>query len=238
MYRYQPWGRFWKGVLRTFMPRCKCFGFQPEDIPVIYVSRHQKYDGMIGAMAQVDFYSRPWVLDVLTDSRTCTRHMRSYTLTQRMGLPKWLAWPVGWAFGHAIGKTMRSIGAIPVGRGKREILRTFDLSVEALDRGESVIIFPDVDVTDDSPYSGDLYDGFILLARRAWKKTGKSYPFVPMYTSSRRKTILAGFPIYMDMERPMDKERERIVGLLQDSLNHMARTCGDLPPVQEQKCPE
>ncbi|MGI6315067.1 MAG: hypothetical protein ACOX17_00045 [Christensenellales bacterium] len=238
MVRYQLWGRFWRAFLRFFMPRYKCIGFQPPDVPVIYVSRHFKR-GTVGAMVQIDLYPRPWVLDVLIESRTCTRHMRNYTLTKRIGMPKWLAWPIGWILGQVIGKTLRSVGAIPVHRGKREIIHTFNQSVEVLDSGASVIIFPDVDVLDDSPYTGELYEGFVLLARRAWKKTKKNFPFVPIYTSSRSRTILAGEPIYMDMERPVEEEQQRIVALLQEELNHMALACGDLLPGREKtECPE
>ena len=43
---------------------------------------------------------------------------------------------------------MRSMGAIPVHRGTARIGATFKESVAALQAGDSVLVFPDVDYTD------------------------------------------------------------------------------------------
>ena len=75
---------------------------------------------------------------------------------------------------------MRSMGAIPVHRGTARIGTTFKESVAALQAGDSILIFPDVDYTDGSEGIGEIYDGFLLLERFWRKASARPLRFVPL----------------------------------------------------------
>ena len=61
-----------------------------------------------------------------------------------------------------ISNLLQSGRGIPVYRGSRKVVQTFKLSVAALRKGHSIAIFPDIDYSDSSSATKDLYDGFCI----------------------------------------------------------------------------
>lgn len=225
-----------RGLARLFLPRCRMQGFPPEDAyPVVFVSRHQNYDGMVSVMAHIQKPVHVWSLDLLTQVKSCQNHYYTYTFTQRYHMPRLLARVCSWVGGWAMAHMASSMQAIPVHRGKRTILETFRQSAQCLHRGESILIFPDVEYTDEGPQAGAMYPGFLHLERMCRKEYGEAVRFVPLYTSRRTHTISAGEAITFDSERPFAQEKERVIAALQDAMNAMAVRCGDLQaePAQE-----
>ncbi len=226
---YGPLFRFCRAVTRCFIPRCRMLGFPPEGgYPVVFVSRHQNYDGMVAVMAHLTEPVHVWVLDTLTQVKSCQRHFASYTFTQRYHMPRLLTGICAKAAGWGVGRLLTSMASIPVHRGKREIIDTFRQTADLLHAGESVLIFPDVEYTDESPEAGAMYPGFVNLARILMKRYGQAVRFVPLYTSRRTHTISAGPPVQFNPSVPFAFERDRIVSALQASMNHMAASCGDI----------
>ena len=84
-------------------------------------------------------------------------------------------------------KLMQAVKSIPVFRHKpRELMTTFRKSVEALQQGANLLIFPeDPDTDPNSPgyKSGrppTLFRGFPMLAQIYYNRTGKRCRFLPM----------------------------------------------------------
>ncbi|MBO5364092.1 MAG: hypothetical protein J6A56_01330 [Clostridia bacterium] len=97
---------------------------------------------------------------------------------------------------------------VPVYRDNR-ILSTFKESIRQLERGRSIVIFPEY----DKAYNHIIYDfqeRFIDLAKIYYKKTGKEIKFVPLYITPRLKKMVLGEPVSFDSQAEIEGERKRI----------------------------
>ena len=101
------------------------------------------------------------------------------------------------------------------------LLTTFRETIEHLQDGRSIVIFPEHYVRHNNIIH-DFQDKFIDLARVYYKRTGKALDFVPMYLSPRLKTITYGKPIRFSPETPIAQERARVCGGLMDAITEMA----------------
>lgn len=109
---------------------------------------------------------------------------------------------------------------IGVYRGGK-IMHTFRESQNALEEGSNVIIFPEHDV----PHNHIVHEfqgGFVDVARRYHKVTGKQLQFVPMYIAPKLKTMYLGKPITFDSSVDIQEERERICEYLMAAITDLA----------------
>ncbi len=114
---------------------------------------------------------------------------------------------------------------IPVYRDSR-ILTTFRTTLERLQEGAHVVIFPEC----DQKYNHILYDfqdKFIDIAKIYYKKTGVELSFVPMYIAPDLKKLCLGKPIRFCAANPIKEERKRIREYLMAEITAIA--CA-LPP--------
>ena len=98
---------------------------------------------------------------------------------------------------------------------------TYRQSVEALQNGRSMIIFPEY----NRRFNNILYafqDKFVDLARFYHRKTGKELDFVPMYVAPRLKTVFFGEPVRFRADAPIEDERERICREMAGRITAMA----------------
>lgn len=94
-------------------------------------------------------------------------------------------------------------------------------SLDFLDRGENLVIFPEHNV----PYNHIVYDfqdRFIDLARMVYRRTGKALCFVPLYVAPALKLAQFGEPLRFDPAAPLDAERARLKQGLMDGITALA----------------
>ena len=100
---------------------------------------------------------------------------------------------------------------------------TLRLSMEALDRGENLVIFPEHNVLyNDIVY--DFQDRFIDLARLYYRRTGKTLRFVPLYIAPALKEAHFGDPLCYDPSAPFAEERARLKQGLMDAITATAES--------------
>ena len=105
------------------------------------------------------------------------------------------------------------------------LIATFKETMELLDGGNNIIIFPE----HDPRHNNILYefqDRFIDVARMYRHRTGKELSFVPLYIAPARRTMYLGDPIRFRADAPLAEERQRICRELMDAICRMAY---DLP---------
>lgn len=111
---------------------------------------------------------------------------------------------------------------VPVYRDKR-IVSTFRQTLDRLEAGERVVIFPER----DPPRNEIVYefqDRFIDLGRMYHRRTGKSLAFAPMYEAPALKKVVLGEPLYYDAGAQPDAERARLVEGLSAGITRLARS--------------
>lgn len=109
---------------------------------------------------------------------------------------------------------------IPVWHDMR-LVTTFKRSMEKLQQGASVVIFPEHDVPHNHIIC-QFQDRFIDLARMYYRKTGVALPFVPLYIAPKLKKMFIGKPVRFDPTVPIAQERERICNYLMEEITRIA----------------
>lgn len=112
---------------------------------------------------------------------------------------------------------MDQLESIPVFRNTPSKLNvTMRMSVEALQAGDNLLIFPE---NPDADYQGHgyargkvgtMFTGFATIGHLYWRRTGKRCRFLPVYAHQRSRTITFGDEILFDPDRPLSEECERI----------------------------
>lgn len=103
----------------------------------------------------------------------------------------------------------------------KRIVQTFRESLEKMEEGASIIIFPEHDV----PHNNIVHEfqsGFVDIARLYYRKTGRDLPFVPLYVCPALKKLVIGKPVYYDHTADKKAEPQRIARALMDAVSELA----------------
>ena len=201
---------------------------QDENNPIVFLCNHGEIYGPVAAMLFIPVPVRPWVISNMT---TSVEEVAEYLMKYTFGPMTWLGrlrWPVARALGRLSVWAMRHLEAIPVYRHKpRELMTTFRRSVEAMEAGDNLLIFPEnPDATEVPGYQhggmGDMYRGFPMLAQVYYNRTGKRCRFLPMYAHKGLRTLSFGEPILYDPDPDPMVERDRIVEEATRQMREMA----------------
>jgi 1-acyl-sn-glycerol-3-phosphate acyltransferase len=163
---------------------------------------------------------RIWVLSNFLDVKACRTQLQGYTFSQRYRWPRPLAAAFSWALSGPIVSLLHSAGAIPVHRGSVTTLRTLRASVEALARGESIILYPDIEYTSGDAQVGSIYKGFLFIDRLYYQRTGAHIPFVPVGYNVAQAQIRLGSPIQFQ-DGDFTAQLPDIAAQLRDSINDL-----------------
>lgn len=228
MKHWHAYGRIVRRAIRSRLKDWKVLGDTALPEPAVYIVHHQNLFGPVHAAALMPTDVRPWVLYPFCSRRDCFNQYYGYTFTKRFGWPSGLAAPAAALSSLVIPPLMHAIGAVPVYRNGRNILRTMNTSVDALTLGHSLLICPDREYADTSSRTGDLYSGFLNLERAYYRKTRHHLPFIPLYLSPSKKQLLFCKALYFEGKTSFKSERAQLAVRLSQSLNDAAQACGDL----------
>lgn len=221
------YGKFYliiRKIAQLVFPKYKAPQLEPTDKPVVYVSHHQNMFGPVNVLLWYPKFMRLWGLSVFIDQQACYDHYVNYTFTKRFKMSSFIAKPLAWGVSYFVSRLAQSARVIPVYRRSRQITRTLKESVETLQAGASVLIFPDIDYASDDSEVGRIYEGFLNLEKYYNRKTGEHIDFVPLYANQATKEILYGQAIRFDKDREFIDQRDEKAQELQDELNRLANT--------------
>ena len=191
------WFSFCLFIVRVFTKRKKVQG-EPMDEPCVYLCRHRDQSGVIDAFTNINKVMRPWVLHIFTDYNLAKKHLKEYTFSQKDKRGKLFSAIVAPIAAFGMTSLVKSGKGIPVYRnneGMRSII-TIKNSVKAIENGENILIFPDVDyAAKDGGENREIYQGFALIDKLYFKRNQKHIPFVPVYMDKKRLVYHA--PVYM-----------------------------------------
>ncbi|MDO4680937.1 MAG: hypothetical protein Q4A55_06800 [Aerococcus sp.] len=208
-------------LARLFFKRYRFQKPPKVDGPVVLVSHHQNLVGPFTIMLWIPMFVRIWVLGVFSRTKDCYNHYVHWTFTKRFHLPVWLAKILAWPAAHIISLGTKSMGAIPVFRGSRDIVKTMNQSIETLQAGIPVLIFPDQDYASDSGATGEIYAGFLHLEKMYHRKFHEHINFVPIFSDKHERYIRFGEPIRFREDEKFRVGRDRVAQELRDALNEL-----------------
>ena len=196
-----------------------------EEAPVVYLCNHSELYGPIAGMLYCPGFVRPWTISELCcDLEEATAYVKRYTLKKVQWADKRKQRVAHFLAAKTLG-LMQAVQSIPVFRHKpRELMNTFRQSVEALQQGANLLIFPeDPDTDPDSPgYKAGrppmLFRGFPMLAQVYYNRTGKRCRFIPVLCHKQNRTVSFGTEILYDPDNDPIAERDRIVDEAYDQM--------------------
>lgn len=210
---------FCRGVIRAFMPHYRVLHTERIEEPAVYLCRHSDLQGILMTLPWLPVPVRTWALAVFCDVEASYRHLREITFIGRYHWPRWFATAAARLASYGLAALLRSGRVIPVYRGSPRIRQTFRLSIDALKRGESLLIFPDKNYVEAKSDVSDLYRGFLKLDALYHRTTGQHIPIIPLYGDRRQHTLTVYEPLRFSGSANDEAETKRILGILKDRLS-------------------
>lgn len=197
-----------------------------EDGTMLLVCNHGELYGPVVTNLYIPISFRPWVMSNMMEPDVVVQYVYDNTVSRQKWIPGCLKKPLTKLICPLFLWIFRSIEAIPVYRGQpRELLKTFRMTVEAMQAGDNILIFPE-NAEEHAPgetgYAregvGELYTGFAMVAPAYYAKTKKTPVFIPIYASKNLRTLTFGKGIPYDVKAPQTEEKLRVVNLIQQSM--------------------
>jgi len=226
--------------LRFLMPH-KVIGAENlkglEDGTVVLTCNHGEVYGPLAATLHVPISFRPWGIAEMMDRDVIVDYLYKNTAVRQDWCPNCLKMPLTRLFARFFLWAFYSLDAIPVYRNNpRALIKTFRMTIEAMQAGDNLLIFPergDKKQEGERGYAdsgiGELYTGFAMIAPAFYQRTGKAAVFIPTYASKRRKTLTFGKGIVFNPDAPVNEEKLRIVEELTQSIAAMVAQEQDMP---------
>ena len=214
--------RMIRGSLDLFYPKTACVGTEhlPADEPVILVGNHCQAHGPLVGELRLPLARKTWCASEMMEREEVADYAFRDFWSQK---PRWTH-PFYRALAHAIVPLSVVIfnhaETIPVYRDNR-VLSTFRTTVQTLEAGISVLIFPEHDLRCNQILD-DFQDRFIDIAKLYHRRTGRALAFVPIYICPALKTVCFGEAVRFDPQASMDEERARIKTALMDRITALA----------------
>lgn len=203
---------------------------QYEDGSMVLICNHGEIYGPVVANLYVPIDFRPWVLNSMMEREAIVEHMYQGTMVRQRWLPERWKRPLIRLITPLMMWVFHSLEAIPVYRGlPRELMKTFRLTLDAMQAGDNILVFPENGEEHEPGKAGyerdgvgKLYTGFAMIAPMYYAKTKKRAVFVPIYASRKRRTLTIGQGIVYNPEANASEEKLRIVDALLTSMQSMA----------------
>ena len=199
---------------------------QDESNPTVFLCNHGEFYGPVVGVLYIPVPIRAWTIsDIMIDKDETAAYVYRFTISQQKWIPKKLQMPIARLVGRLSVMVMNQLETIPVYRNKLTQLKTtFRLSVEAMEAGDNLLIFPEnPDADPEHPgYEheglGELFAGFVMLAQVYYAKTGKRCRFQPMFAHKGMRTLTFCEPTLYDPDNDAMAERDRIVAYAKEQM--------------------
>ncbi|MBQ9941393.1 MAG: hypothetical protein IJP03_00150, partial [Christensenellaceae bacterium] len=221
-----------KWLVKSAFPKHKVVFEQPPeaDEQAIFVANHAKAYGPLVMMLRFPVKARPWVISNVCFSRTFPAFAMQDFWHPKNKFTRALYWVLSYALVPVARWVFLGIEAIPAYFDRNSHI-TVKKSVQTLKEDLSIVLFPE-NRTPYSEYNEDFSSGFIFVARRYYKETGKKLKFYPVYACPKNRVIHVGRPVQYDPAQDFRTHQEDIKNYLRDDMTRIARQLG-APPTYE-----
>lgn len=225
---YGPFVRTLKVIFRGVRPGWTAEMRNDPNEPAVYIVHHQNMFGPLHAIGILPVEMHMWSLHNFCDHKKCFDQFYTFTYTKRYGWPRPVAWCMARLLSRIVPAILHSARVFPVYHDANS-LSTMRKSMDALRRGESIVICPDIAYDDPSPAMGEMYPGFLLLSRMyAHAQDGKALPYVPVYASKKLRKVVCGEPLRFKVTPDFADRQAEMETSLRDAVNSLGCECGDI----------
>lgn len=208
-------------IVKQVFPKYRLIGTEnlPAE-PCVIVGNHAQMYGPVAAELYMPRKQAIWCVGEMMDRK----EVPAYAFRDFWSMkPKAFRWFFRLA-SHLIAPLapyiLNNAHTVPVWHDTR-VLTTFRKSVELLNAGSDIVIFPEK----NEPYNGILWqfqEHFADLAPVYYRKSGKALRFVPMYIAPRLSEIHFGPSVLYHPDAPNREETARICSAMKESITALA----------------
>lgn len=218
----QPFFSFVKRILRLFYrkPKIVYFGKAIEQ-PSIIISNHAALKGPVINELYLPVPTVKWGAgEMLGGYKMRYNYLRNVFYMQKRGYGKVSA-TLRAVFAAMFSKFFyKGMNIIPTWNDAR-MFKTVKHSIDVLNDGESVLIFPENSNEGYKDVLTEFYAGFVTLAECYYKKTGMDVPVYPVYYHRRKKVMAIGEPMYVQDFVKQGLGREQIADEYRKAVNDL-----------------
>ena len=223
-----------KGCVRLFFPKTEMVytGRRPQEGErVVYVCNHTKLYAPSFFILNKKEKMRVWQNCYFLYFDMCWNHMKKKVLPTLKGW-KYVLYPIAFLLTPFIVLFSRAYSPIPVFHTPRELFDvTFKKSVETLNEGLPIVIFPERTENQVNRYLYQLNTGFPRLAETYYKETGEILSFYPVYCAQNLRKVVVGEPIAYQPNVPMAKQKNEICKYLEGEIERLGDSLPEHEPV-------
>ncbi|MHB1484444.1 MAG: lysophospholipid acyltransferase family protein [Saccharofermentanales bacterium] len=213
-----------KTVIRLFFRHQEIIGLDNVNkaAPGVFICNHDESYAPIVMELFFPLKFRPWVIYNNFYFKLCAEYLEKDFITTELKLRRPLSRWLSLIIAPFCILVMRAVEGIPVYRGMKDIRETFSLSVDAVEQGFNLMIFPENRRKKFSDYINDFDEGFIHLAKSYKVRTGKTLDFYPVYADKKKRSITIGKPVSFSSINEYNRGKRNVVTYLRDSINEIA----------------
>ncbi len=198
-----------KSVYRLFTKKYDC-NIVERETSCVYVCRHLNMHGPLTTLKSLKFDVHPLVLNVFFDKKSSEKHFRTHTFSKNGNYNDDFSLKIK-LFSFITPKIINGLQSVPVYR-KSNPIKTLKSSIKYLKKGESLIVYPDIDYKAGYGEISPIYDGFLILGEIYKRQTGKDLKFVPLYIDEKNRSIVEmGDVVISDYKKEFSLKKDEIV---------------------------
>lgn len=213
--------RLIRWIVKTVYPKIEVVGEENlPDQPVILVGNHAQMNGPIACELYAPGTHSIWCAGQMMHLKEVPAYAYEDFWSKKPKAVRWFYKLLSYLIAPLSVCVFNNANTVGVYHDAR-IMTTFKQTVQKLQEGHHVVIFPEHDVPHNYIIC-QFQDRFIDIAKLFYKRTGKALQFVPMYLAPKLRKLCLGAPICFDPEAPIAQERERICKYLMDEVTRIA----------------
>lgn len=213
--------RIIRGIVDFVYPEIRVEGAENlPDGPYIIIGNHAQMNGPIIGELYIPGKNRCWCAGEMMDIKEVPAYAYKDFWSLKPRYIRWFYKMLSYIIAPLSSCIFNNAATIPVYRDTR-IMSTFRKSLDALEQGCSITIFPEMAQAHNNIVN-EFQEGFVDLARLYYKRHKRALPFVPLYIAPKLRKIYFGKAIYFDPQAPIAEERKKICNELMGSITEIA----------------
>ena len=229
--------KFVKWLVWLFYPKMEVVGAENlPDEPVLVVGNHTQMNGPIACELYFPGNRYTWCAGEMMHLKDVPAYAYKDFWSSKPKYIRWFYKLLSYIIAPLSVCVFNNAQTIGVYHDTR-IISTFKQTVQRLQEGASVVIFPEHDVPHNHIIC-QFQDKFIDVAKLYYKRTKQEVSFVPLYIAPALKKMYIGKPIRFCAETPIEEERTRICNYLMEEITNIAVSLPEHKVVPYQNLPK
>ncbi|WP_322509772.1 hypothetical protein [Anaerolinea sp.] len=211
-----------------FRYSCSDAGCPSPGQPAIFVANHCGPTGPIQSILSLPRRVYPWIVVDMLDSQKIVPYLYKDFVTTSLHLKGKPGWFLAKVIARMALPFLNSLGCIPVDRYDVRFSGAFLRSLELLEKGEALLIFPEDPLLPINPQTGmrPFMSGFLWLCVLYKRKTGSRLPVIPTAVIPAERKIYLGEPMYY---REAQSPREDTCKMAQEVEKKISQLLAESP---------